>query len=81
MSETKTEKKVKGGIEIDTERCKSCELCVEACPNNLIRIDRDTINSKSYQVAVFEDPEGECHLCRFCALVCPDVAIKVVKYD
>ena len=28
--------KLKGAIVIDTERCKGCEVCVSACPEDVI---------------------------------------------
>ena len=28
--------KIKGAIVVDTERCKGCNLCVVACPLNVI---------------------------------------------
>ena len=32
--------KIKGAIVVDTERCKGCNLCVVACPLNVIEIGR-----------------------------------------
>lgn len=30
--------KIKGAIVVDTERCKGCALCVEACPQDVIAL-------------------------------------------
>ena len=30
--------KIKGAIVVDTERCKGCNLCVVACPLNVISL-------------------------------------------
>ncbi len=67
-----------GKIVIDENMCKSCSLCVSACPFHLIRIS-ERINPKGYQCAEFVDPEGKCTGCTLCAITCPDVAIEVYR--
>ncbi len=65
-------------VVIDEERCKSCGLCVEACPKNLLAIS-DELNKKGYRPVKFVDEKGECIGCAFCAISCPDVAIEVYR--
>jgi len=76
------EKKAKGKIVIDRERCKGCHLCVEVCPNHRISTD-PSLNKKGYNPARFKETpeEGEkgCTGCAQCATVCPDVAIEVYR--
>ncbi len=69
--------KTKGRIEINTERCKGCELCVDLCPQNVIRLS-EKVNSKGYHYAYMEDPE-KCTACTNCAIVCPDGVISVFR--
>ena len=64
-----------GRIEIDFERCKSCELCVPACPKDCIEIGAER-NSQGYASAVFARPDA-CTGCAICAEFCPDVCIRV----
>jgi 2-oxoglutarate ferredoxin oxidoreductase subunit delta len=76
------EKKAKGKIEIDRERCKGCLLCIEVCPNMRIEVDK-AMNKKGYSPARFketakEDEKG-CTGCAQCATVCPEVAIEVYR--
>ncbi len=66
-----------GIIIIDQERCKGCELCIKACPKNIIFMS-EKFNKKGYHYTKQIKPE-ECTGCTFCALVCPDVAIEVFK--
>ena len=80
----KTKIKKKAGfvpVRIDEELCKGCGLCVEACPRKLIRISRSSINKKGYHPARFEDPDQSCIYCTQCALVCPEVAIEIVRLE
>ncbi len=69
--------KLKGAIVVDVDRCKGCELCVEACPLNVISMSAD-VNIKGYHYAYMENPEN-CTGCVNCALVCPDGVISVYR--
>ena len=68
----------KGRIFIDIERCKGCELCLAACPQDVIDY-AEQLNSKGYRPALFVDPNHECTGCALCAVVCPDGCITVYK--
>ena len=62
-------------LTFDTNRCKGCGLCVEACPKGLLAIARDKINQKGHHPAEITDQE-KCAGCAFCAMMCPDCVIK-----
>ena len=64
-------------IEVDTDRCKGCGLCVTACSRQIIELGAE-INVKGYHYAVQVRPL-ECIACRMCAFTCPDVAITVYR--
>ena len=74
------EKRVKGKILIDRERCKGCRLCMDVCPNELIEVDK-TLNKKGYSPARVTEKHKEKggNGCAQCALVCPEVAIEVYR--
>lgn len=69
---------MKGKIEIDSERCKECGLCIITCRHNLICKSKN-YNIKGYQPAEFSDPQKKCNGCALCAVVCPEVAIEVYR--
>jgi 2-oxoglutarate ferredoxin oxidoreductase subunit delta len=72
----KKQRKVKGKIEIDIQKCKGCELCQVVCKEDALHLSKD-INNKGYRylVAINDDCTG----CANCALVCPDGVIKVYR--
>jgi 2-oxoglutarate ferredoxin oxidoreductase subunit delta len=70
----------KGYVRIDDERCKGCELCISACPQEVLRMDRRRLNSKGYHPSMLDDPAGKCTGCALCAVICPDLAITVFRY-
>ena len=69
--------KVKGSIVVDIEKCKGCEVCVPACPTDVIRLAED-VNGKGYHYAYMENPDN-CTGCVNCAIVCPDGVITVYR--
>ncbi|HPD97543.1 MAG TPA: 4Fe-4S binding protein [Synergistales bacterium] len=68
----------KGRINVLAEFCKSCGLCVQACPVKVLRIS-ETINSKGYRPA--EQFKEGCIACGMCATTCPDAAIEVFRIE
>ena len=69
--------KVKGDIIIDIERCKGCELCIDACPQDALEASRQ-VNKKGYLYIVRVD-DTACTGCTNCALVCPEGGITVYR--
>lgn len=67
----------KGWIEVDPYYCKGCELCVPACPQDVIALDMQSLTSRGYHPAYLK-AEG-CTGCAICAIVCPEVAITVFR--
>lgn len=60
-------------------RCKGCGLCVEYCPENVLRLS-DKFNPKGYHPPEAIDPDN-CAGCRFCEEVCPEFAIFLVDQE
>ena len=68
----------KGAVVINTERCKGCALCVEACPKDVLALSPLRVNMSGYHYV--ETPNAErCIGCASCAIVCPDACIEVYR--
>ena len=56
--------------------CVGCELCVNACPMKILKLDDEAVNRKGYHPISITDPD-KCIACASCALMCPDGIINV----
>ena len=65
-------------VTFETNLCKGCGLCVDACPKKILKIDRESINQKGHLPATMTD-EAQCIGCGFCATMCPDCVITVER--
>lgn len=68
--------KAVGEVIIDIEKCKGCELCIEACPEDTLAL-ANAINKKGYRYA--EVVANNCTGCANCAIICPDACIIVYR--
>lgn len=67
-------------IIVDRRYCKGCGLCIDACPRGIIELDKGSLTAKGYHPArIAEGSESKCIGCGTCYVVCPDVAITVVR--
>lgn len=69
--------KIKGAVVVNAERCKGCDLCVVACPCDVLSLYKE-VNSRGYHYAYMKNPD-ECIGCANCGYVCPDACITVYK--
>ncbi|MFH1122292.1 MAG: 4Fe-4S binding protein [Pseudomonadota bacterium] len=68
-SSKKDLKKENLGLEINSDYCKGCGICVAFCPKGVLELN-------DHQKAVVKDPD-QCNGCGLCELRCPDMAIEV----
>ena len=64
-----------GRVHVIAERCKQCNFCITYCPTQVLEYSRE-INAKGYHFPVVASgKERSCVNCRFCDLICPELAI------
>ena len=63
-------------LTIAEQRCKGCEICVDACPRDALALDRTRVNVLGYHPVSLVDAAA-CTSCAFCARVCPDAVFTV----
>lgn len=68
---------MKGAIVVDTNRCKGCALCIEACPQQVIAM-ANKVNVSGYPFVEVVKAES-CVGCAACGIVCPDGCITVYR--
>ena len=69
--------KIIGAIEVNTDRCKGCGLCIVACPHAVIAM-AGKVNLHGYPY-VEATNEAACVGCASCGIVCPDGCITVYR--
>lgn len=66
-------------IIINEQFCKACGLCVEVCPQHSLSL-APHINKRGFHPASTCDADN-CTGCAQCALMCPDMCIKIVRSE
>ena len=65
---------------VQSDHCKGCGLCVDACPSQCIEIDNKVLNMLGYHPAKYKG--SGCTGCAICFYACPEPdAIIVYKKD
>lgn len=67
----------KGRVVVDEKYCKACGICVKDCPQGVLQLAPDHINTKGYHPA--ELKAAGCTGCGICTIVCPEAAITVYR--
>ncbi len=65
--------KSRGTVTIATEICKGCDLCIPACPPDVLTMST-AVNHLGYHYPELSDG---CTGCAACLLICPDFVFEV----
>jgi 2-oxoglutarate ferredoxin oxidoreductase subunit delta len=65
----------RGTVVIDLDRCKGCELCISACPPNVLLMSAE-VNATGYRYPLLQPG---CTGCTACQMVCPDQVFEVYR--
>jgi 2-oxoglutarate ferredoxin oxidoreductase subunit delta len=63
-------------IEVKDDWCKGCNLCIDRCPLNALE-ESDTLNKRGIHPPRLKE-NNKCNNCRYCELICPDLAISII---
>ena len=64
-----SQKPDRGRVDLNSEECKGCGLCVEACKPKALHLS-ERLNHYGYHPAVYRG--SGCTGCGICFLVCPE---------
>jgi 2-oxoglutarate ferredoxin oxidoreductase subunit delta len=70
--------RTRGTLVIDTEACKGCDLCIDACPVDVLVMTTHQVNTRGYRYPMLLPG---CTGCTACSQICPDFVFQVYKYD
>jgi NADH-quinone oxidoreductase subunit I len=65
----------KGSFGFDVDACISCNLCADACPNGVIRVEYFLGEKNRRQLERYSMNLGYCLFCGLCVEACPKDAI------
>jgi 2-oxoglutarate ferredoxin oxidoreductase subunit delta len=67
----------RGTVAIDVATCKGCELCITACPPDVLTMTTQ-VNHLGYH---YPQLHPGCTGCAACLFVCPDFCFEVFRFE
>lgn len=64
-----------GSFKFDFDKCISCNMCADACPNGVIRVDFTKDEKGKRVLQKYNMSLGYCLFCGLCVKACPKSAI------
>ena len=69
----------RGTVVIDSEACKGCDLCIDACPPRVLVMTTHDLNGRGYRYPTLIP--GGCTGCKACSQICPDFVFQVRRFE
>ena len=66
-------------IVIDKDKCKACHYCIMVCAREIIGTSKEINRLGVNYAEVIPDKAHECTGCKSCPIMCPDIAISVIR--
>jgi 2-oxoglutarate ferredoxin oxidoreductase subunit delta len=63
-------------IEVKDDWCKGCNICIDRCPVDALE-ESEKLNRRGIRPPKLKE-KNECNHCRYCELICPDLALTVL---
>jgi NADH-quinone oxidoreductase subunit I len=64
-----------GSFHFDFDKCIACNMCADACPNGVIRVDFEKDEKGKRALKLYNMNVGYCLFCGLCVKACPKKAI------
>ncbi|MBC2721153.1 NADH-quinone oxidoreductase subunit I [Desulfosporosinus sp.] len=71
--------KVRSSMGLQPDKCISCNMCVMACPNSVIKLTSEKNESNKKVLTSYHMNVGRCLFCGMCTEVCPTKALTVTQ--
>ena len=72
-------KTVRSSMSLNKEKCISCGLCVNACPNKVISLTSEKDENNKKVLLTYKMDVGRCLFCGLCTEACPTNALVVTQ--
>lgn len=75
-------KRSHGSFAFDIDKCIACNMCADACPNGVIRVDFSKDEKGKRTIDQYNMNLGYCLFCGLCVKACPKDAINfMTEFD
>ncbi|GFN23947.1 4Fe-4S dicluster domain-containing protein [Thermanaeromonas sp. C210] len=64
-----------GSFVLESDKCRGCEVCANACPNHVISVQTRRGEDKKRHLSKFTMKLGQCLFCGLCVESCPSDAL------
>ncbi len=71
---------MKYALNINSEKCKGCGLCVQFCPEGVLEFDRSVLNGNGVKPVIVTEQDA-CTGCQKCSVICPDALITIERTE